>query len=120
MADKEKQGRGQEGRQGPEGRQGAEGRQGREGRARPQRPREGGRRRRPPKGAEGARARSRTRPPRLRKHFDEVVRQKLTEQFGYKNRMQVPRIDKIVLNMGVGEGVNDRKKVDLGGRRPRR
>ena len=41
--------------------------------------------------------------PRLHKHFDEVVRQKLTEQFGYKNRMQVPRVDKIVLNMGVGE-----------------
>jgi large subunit ribosomal protein L5 len=52
-------------------------------------------------------------PARLHKHFDEVVRQKLTEQFGYKNRMEVPRVDKIVLNMGVGEGVNDRKKVDL-------
>jgi len=40
------------------------------------------------------------------------VRAKLAEQFGYKNKMQVPVIEKIVLNMGVGEGVNDRKKVD--------
>ena len=52
-------------------------------------------------------------PSRLRKQFDEVIREKLMEQFGYKNPMQVPRIDKVVLNMGVGEAVNDRKKVDL-------
>lgn len=51
-------------------------------------------------------------PARLRKQFDETIRKKLTEQFGYKNAMQVPRIDKVVLNMGVGEGVNDRKKVE--------
>jgi large subunit ribosomal protein L5 len=51
-------------------------------------------------------------PSRLRKEFDEVIRKKMTEQFGYKNPMQVPRIEKIVLNMGIGEGVNDRKKVD--------
>jgi large subunit ribosomal protein L5 len=52
-------------------------------------------------------------PARLRKEFDEVIRAALIEKFGYKNAMQVPRIDKIVLNMGVGEAVNDRKKVDL-------
>jgi large subunit ribosomal protein L5 len=52
-------------------------------------------------------------PARLHKHFDAVIREKLTQQFGYKNRMEVPRVDKIVLNMGVGEGVNDRKKVEL-------
>ncbi len=52
-------------------------------------------------------------PARLRKQFDEVIRAALIEKFGYKNAMQVPRIDKIVLNMGVGEAVNDRKKVDL-------
>ena len=40
------------------------------------------------------------------------MRKKLTEEFGYKNRMQVPVIDKIVLNMGIGEGVTDRKKVE--------
>ncbi len=49
---------------------------------------------------------------RLRGHFEEVVRPKLTEQFGYKNRMQMPHITKVVLNMGIGEGVADRKKVD--------
>ena len=52
-------------------------------------------------------------PARLRAQFDETIRAKLIEQFGYKNPMQVPRIDKVVLNMGVGEAVNDRKKVDL-------
>jgi large subunit ribosomal protein L5 len=50
--------------------------------------------------------------PRLRTFFEDSVRAKLSEEFGYKNRMQVPVIDKIVLNMGIGEGVNDRKKVD--------
>jgi large subunit ribosomal protein L5 len=50
--------------------------------------------------------------PRLRTHYDEVVRKQLTEQHGYKNPMQVPTIQKVVINMGIGEGVNDRKKVD--------
>ena len=49
--------------------------------------------------------------PRMRKMYDEVVRAKLIEQFGYKNPLEVPRIDKIVLNMGVGDAVNDTKKV---------
>jgi large subunit ribosomal protein L5 len=51
-------------------------------------------------------------PPRLRVQFDSVVRAKLAEQFGYKNAMQVPVIDKIVINMGIGEAVADRKKVE--------
>jgi large subunit ribosomal protein L5 len=50
--------------------------------------------------------------PRLRTQFDQVISKKLMEQFGYKNPMQVPRLDKIVLNMGIGEGVADRKKVE--------
>jgi large subunit ribosomal protein L5 len=50
--------------------------------------------------------------PRLRTQFDDVVRGKLVEQFGYRNRMQVPTIDKIVINMGIGEGIADRKKVE--------
>jgi large subunit ribosomal protein L5 len=50
--------------------------------------------------------------PRMKLHYETVVRQQLTKQFGYKNIMQVPRIDKIVINMGVGEAVGDRKKVD--------
>jgi large subunit ribosomal protein L5 len=50
--------------------------------------------------------------PRLRTQFDQVIRKKLMEQFGYKNVMQVPTLQKIVLNMGIGEGVADRKKVE--------
>ena len=49
---------------------------------------------------------------RLRAHFEEVIRPELIKQFNYKNRMQVPVITKVVLNMGIGEGVADRKKVD--------
>ena len=48
----------------------------------------------------------------MKSHYDETVRKALTEKFGYKNPMQVPRVEKIVLNMGIGEAVNDRKKVD--------
>ena len=51
--------------------------------------------------------------PRLRKHYDEVVRQQLVEEFGYKNPMQVPQIEKIVLNMGVGESTADSKKASV-------
>ena len=50
--------------------------------------------------------------PRLRTQYGEVVRKKLTDQFGYKNPMQVPAIEKVVINMGIGEAVNDRKKVE--------
>jgi large subunit ribosomal protein L5 len=50
--------------------------------------------------------------PRLKTIFDTVVRKKLTEQFGYRNAMQVPVIDKVVINMGIGEAVADRKKVE--------
>ncbi|MDB5590281.1 50S ribosomal protein L5 [Enterovirga sp.] len=51
--------------------------------------------------------------PRLRLHYDEVIRAKLTEEFGYANPMQVPRIEKIVLNMGVGESTADSKKASV-------
>ena len=50
--------------------------------------------------------------PRLKTYFEDVVRKKLSADFGYKSRLQVPVIEKIVINMGIGEGVNDRKKVD--------
>lgn len=49
--------------------------------------------------------------PRLRVEYDETIKKALSEQFGYKNVMELPRLDKIVLNMGVGEAVNDTKKV---------
>ena len=51
--------------------------------------------------------------PRLKKHYEDVVRPKLIEKFGYTNPMQVPRIDKIVLNMGVGDAVGDSKLVKV-------
>ncbi len=49
--------------------------------------------------------------PRLRTQYDEVIKADLLKQFGYKNVMQTPKLDKIVLNMGVGEAVSDTKKV---------
>jgi large subunit ribosomal protein L5 len=63
-------------------------------------------------GEKVARAAEERVPARLKVEFDQKIRGKLTEQFGYKNRMQVPVLDKIVINMGIGEGVADRKKVD--------
>src|ERR1700761_869012 len=50
--------------------------------------------------------------PRLRTEYDRKIKTELTEKFGYANVMQVPRLDKVVLNMGVGEAVNDRKKAE--------
>ena len=49
--------------------------------------------------------------PRLRTHYRETVRAALKEEFGYKNDMMIPALDKIVLNMGVGEAVGDSKKI---------
>ena len=49
--------------------------------------------------------------PRSKTLYDETVAKAMTEKFGYKNVMEVPRIDKIVLNMGVGEATQDKKKV---------
>ena len=49
--------------------------------------------------------------PRLRKQYDEVVRPALVKEFGYTNAMQVPKITKIVLNMGIGEATQDSKLV---------
>jgi large subunit ribosomal protein L5 len=49
--------------------------------------------------------------PRMKALYNSTIRAKMTEQFGYVNALQVPRLDKIVLNMGVGEAVADTKKV---------
>lgn len=49
--------------------------------------------------------------PRLKQRYDEVLKKELTETFGYKNAMQVPRLDKIVINMAVGKAVSDSKKL---------
>jgi len=50
--------------------------------------------------------------PRLQKQYEDTVIKAMTEKFGYKNHMEVPRLSKIVLNMGVGEATQDKKKVD--------
>ncbi|HEX6441995.1 MAG TPA: 50S ribosomal protein L5 [Stellaceae bacterium] len=49
---------------------------------------------------------------RLQERYEKEVRPALMQEFGYKNPMQVPRLDKIVINMGVGEAVQDSKKID--------
>jgi large subunit ribosomal protein L5 len=51
-------------------------------------------------------------PARLKVEFEDAIRTKIAEQFGYKNRFEVPVLDKVVINMGIGEGVADRKKVE--------
>jgi large subunit ribosomal protein L5 len=50
--------------------------------------------------------------PRLKTLYETVVREAMKKEFGYGNVMQIPRVEKVVINMGVGEAVNDRKKVD--------
>ncbi|SOH94618.1 large subunit ribosomal protein L5 [Monaibacterium marinum] len=49
--------------------------------------------------------------PRLKTQYLDTIRAALKEEFSYKNDMQIPRLDKIVLNMGVGEAVADSKKI---------
>ena len=49
--------------------------------------------------------------PRLKAEYRERIRATMREQFGYTNEMQIPKLDKIVLNMGIGEAVTDSKKV---------
>lgn len=50
--------------------------------------------------------------PRLKADYDERIAKAMTEKFGYKNKLEIPRLDKIVINMGVGEGTNDKKLVE--------
>lgn len=50
--------------------------------------------------------------PRMRKLYDDQIVKAMTEKFGYKNAMEVPKIEKITLNMGVGDAVQDKKKVE--------
>jgi large subunit ribosomal protein L5 len=49
--------------------------------------------------------------PRLKQQYNDVIKDALVKEFGYANTMQVPRLEKVVLNMGVGEGISDSKKV---------
>jgi len=50
--------------------------------------------------------------PRLRADYDDRIVKAMTEKFGYKNKLEVPRLDKIVINMGVGEATQDKKRVE--------
>src|SRR5437870_548520 len=50
--------------------------------------------------------------PRLKRDYDERIVPAMIERFGYKNRLEVPRLDKIVINMGVGEATQDKKRVE--------
>jgi large subunit ribosomal protein L5 len=50
--------------------------------------------------------------PRLQKRYLDEIRDKMRAEFGYSNPMQVPRLEKIVVNMGVGEATADQKKLD--------
>jgi large subunit ribosomal protein L5 len=54
--------------------------------------------------------------PRLKTEYEKSIVPALTQQFGYSNRFAVPELDKIVLNMGIGEGVSDQKKVTAAAR----
>ncbi len=49
---------------------------------------------------------------RLQEHYEKVVRPELIKEFSYENSLQAPRIDKIVINMGVGEATSDSKKIN--------
>jgi large subunit ribosomal protein L5 len=51
--------------------------------------------------------------PRLKREYDETIAKAMTEKFGYKNRLEIPRLDKIVINMGVGEGRDNAKVLDF-------
>jgi large subunit ribosomal protein L5 len=66
--------------------------------------------------AEAPKGRAAPRPadyrPRMKSHYEKVVRDAMLKEFGYGNVMQIPRLEKVVINMGVGEAVNDRKKVE--------
>ena len=61
--------------------------------------------------AVGERQRDPNYSPRFKKRYNEVIRPELMKKFGYKNVLQVPRVNKIVLNIGAGEGSQDTKKI---------
>jgi large subunit ribosomal protein L5 len=123
--DKDKEARGAKGAKGGQKEAGKETKGQKEARpqqkeARPQQgaPKEGRDKRQEPKEAAEQKEPKERKPerpapvPRLQIHYKEAVVKQLMEQFGYKTSMQVPRIEKIVINMGVGEAVADKKVMD--------
>jgi large subunit ribosomal protein L5 len=65
-----------------------------------------------PKAKKPVMAEPKTKATRMGRDYDERIVKAMTEKFGYKNRMEVPRLDKIVINMGVGDATQDKKKVE--------
>jgi len=65
-----------------------------------------------PKAKKAVVAEPKTKSTRMGRDYDERIVKAMTEKFGYKNRMEVPRLDKIVINMGVGDATQDKKKVE--------
>ncbi|HEX9880870.1 MAG TPA: 50S ribosomal protein L5 [Hyphomicrobium sp.] len=106
MADKGKPAKGAAGSGGAQAQKGAK------GGAKPDKQAKAAKKDAPAKAASPATPRPKDYKPRMKAHYEAVVREALTKKFAYKNCMQVPKLEKIVLNMGVGEAVNDRKKVD--------
>ncbi|MEL0185510.1 MAG: 50S ribosomal protein L5, partial [Hyphomicrobiales bacterium] len=51
--------------------------------------------------------------PRMKSHYDDVVVKDLMDKFNYTNTMQIPKLDKIVINMGLGDAVSESKKADV-------
>ncbi|MEM0926779.1 MAG: 50S ribosomal protein L5, partial [Planctomycetota bacterium] len=51
--------------------------------------------------------------PRLQVAYEDTIRSQLVEKFGYKNTHQIPRLEKVTLNMGVGQAIGDKKILDL-------
>jgi len=51
--------------------------------------------------------------PRMKSHYDDVVVKDLMDKFNYTNSMQIPKLDKIVINMGLGDAVSESKKADV-------
>ena len=58
--------------------------------------------------------------PRFKKRYNDVIKAELMKKFGYTNIMQVPKLNKVVLNIGAGEAAVDGKKIHAGGERPDR
>ncbi len=58
--------------------------------------------------------------PRFKKRYNDVIKAELMKKFGYTNAMQVPKLNKVVLNIGAGEAASDGKKITAGGERPDR
>ncbi len=97
----------------PKGGKAADGAKGGEAKAAKPQKAGGGKKAEAPKVAKPATPRPKDYKPRMKTHYEKVVRDALMKKFAYKNVMQIPRLEKIVINMGVGEAVNDRKKVDV-------